>query len=125
VISEVIVTAEKRERRRAAVPAAISAFAGRVRELVDPAARLRAAAAAGRTSEVEALLKRGVAVDSPDAKGDTALMESIQADHPDAAAALVRHGASLDRRNKAGESARDMATSVDDADLDQALGLAP
>jgi hypothetical protein len=87
--------------------------------------RLRAAAAAGRTAEVEALLAQGVPVDAPDAAGETALMKSIQAGHPAAAAALRRHGASLDRRNRAGESARDMATAKADPVLDQALDLGP
>ena len=91
----------------------------------DQAAGLRAAAATGRTAEVQALLARGVPVDAPDAAGNTALMNSIRADQPAAAAILRRHGASLDRRNDAGESARDMATAKGDAALDQALGLAP
>jgi hypothetical protein len=89
------------------------------------AERLRAAAAAGRTAEVEALLDEGAPVDAADADGDTALMESIRADHPAAAAALRRHGASLDRQNRAGESARDMATTKGDAELNQAIGLGP
>ena len=91
----------------------------------DEAARLRAAAAAGRTEEIEALLARGVAVDAPDADGDTALMKSIQADRPAVAALLRSHGASLDRANHAGDSARDMATAKGDAALNQALGLEP
>ena len=91
----------------------------------DEAARLRAAAAGGRAAEVEALLAEGVPIDSPDADGQTALMKAIQADHPAAAALLRRHGASLDRKNHAGESARDMATAKGDAELDQAIGLGP
>ncbi|HZK99165.1 MAG TPA: hypothetical protein VFC47_04635, partial [Caulobacteraceae bacterium] len=90
----------------------------------DEAARLRAAAAAGRTAEMEALLTGGVPVDAPGADGETALMKSIQADHPAAAALLRRHGASLERRNHAGERARDMATAKGDAALNHALGLA-
>jgi len=89
----------------------------------DQAARLRDAAAAGRTAELAALLAKGVPVDASDADGETALMKSIQADHPAAAALLRRHGASLDRKNRAGDSARDMATEFGDAELDQALGL--
>ena len=50
-------------------------------------------------------------------------MNSIQADRPAAAAILLQHGASLDRKNRAGASARDMARATDDPDLDQALGL--
>jgi hypothetical protein len=50
-------------------------------------------------------------------------MKSIQADQPAAAALLRRHGARLDRENHAGDSAKDMATAIGDAELDQALGL--
>jgi ankyrin repeat protein len=91
----------------------------------DQAARLRAAAAAGRTSEVVDLLEQGAPVDAPDAAGDTALMKSLQADHPATAAALRRHGASLDHKNHAGESARDLATTKNDPELDRAIGLSP
>jgi hypothetical protein len=35
------------------------------------------------------------------------------------------HGASLDRKNHAGESARDMARASGDAELDQAVGSSP
>jgi hypothetical protein len=91
----------------------------------DQSARLRAAAAAGRTAEVVDLLKQGAPVDAPDAAGDTALIKSIEANHPAAAAALRRHGASLDHKNHAGESARDIATAKDDAQLNQAIGLGP
>ena len=86
-------------------------------------ARLRAAAAAGRTAEVQALLAQGVRVDAADADGDTALMQSIRADHPAAAALLRRHGASLERTNHAGQSARDLALAKPDAEIDEALGL--
>jgi ankyrin repeat protein len=91
----------------------------------DRGAALRAAAAGGRSSEVEALLTQGAPVDAPDAAGDTALMKSVQAGQPAVAALLRRHGASLDRRNHAGENARDMATRKGDPALDEALGLAP
>jgi predicted RNA-binding Zn ribbon-like protein len=124
-VTEVVVTAEKRESRRQSVPAAISAFTGRIRDAIDPGARLRAAAVAGRTKDLEDLLEHGAPVDSPDAEGDTALMKSVQADHPAAAALLRRHGASLDQKNHAGESARDMARAKGDADLNQAIGLSP
>lgn len=120
-----VVTAEKRQSRRQSVPAAVSAFTGRIRQAFDPGARLRSAAAAGRTADVEALLKRGAPVNSADAEGETALMKSVEADHPAAAAVLRRYGASLDQQNHAGESARDMATDKGDAELDQALGLSP
>jgi hypothetical protein len=89
------------------------------------AAKLRAAAAAGRTAELSALLDQGVPVDAPDADGETALMKSIQADQPAAAALLRRKGASLDRRNHEGDSARDMAAAMEDAEIDRALGLEP
>jgi hypothetical protein len=131
----VIVTAERRSSREAMVdqdasraadaaapPMAASGFATAPS---DQAARLRAAAAAGRTAEVKALLVRGVPVDAPDADGKTALMKSIQAAHPAVAALLRRHGASLDNEDNAGESARDMAAAKGDPALDQALGLAP
>jgi hypothetical protein len=91
----------------------------------DPAARLRAAAAAGRTGELAKLLDQGVPVDAADDAGDTALMKSVRADHPAAAALLRRRGASLDRTNQAGESARDLATDKADPALDRAIGIAP
>lgn len=87
------------------------------------AARLRQAAAKGRIAAVAALLERGAPVDEPDDEGETALMKSVRAKHPAAAELLRRHGASLDRKNAAGESARDLAVSIGDADLDRALGL--
>jgi hypothetical protein len=106
-------------------PAAIGRFGSSASLPSGQAARLRAAAAAGRTAEVATLLAQGVPVDAPDAEGNTALMRSIQADHPAAAALLRRRGASLDRKNHAGERARDMATAKGDAELNQALGLDP
>ena len=89
------------------------------------AERLRAAAAGGRVEEITALLAAGAAVDQPDADGETALMKAVQANRPAAAALLRRHGASLERKNRAGESARDMAAAAGDPQLKQALGLAP
>ena len=121
---EVVVTAEKREQRLQQVPLAITVFTAPQRdEAADPGAQLRAAAAAGRTSEVQALLERDAPVDAADANGDTALMKSIEADHPAAAAALRHYGASLEKKNKAGESAKDMAKAAADPALDKALGL--
>jgi hypothetical protein len=96
--------------------------------LAVPAARtdrLHAAAAAGRLAELTALLAQGTPVDAPDSEGETALMKAIQARNPAAAALLLRHGASLDRTNRAGVSARDMAASIDDPELNRALGLEP
>ena len=89
------------------------------------ATRLHAAAAAGRLAELETLLEQGTPVDALDSEGETALMKSIQARNPAAAALLRRHGAGLDRINRNGVSARDMAASIDDPDLNRALGLGP
>jgi hypothetical protein len=100
----------------------LSSFAART---FDQATRLREAAEAGQTAEVESLLDQGAPVDAPDAEGNTALIKSVQADHPAAAAALSRHGASLDHKNHAGESARDIAAAKEDAALNEALGLGP
>ncbi|HLZ75644.1 ankyrin repeat domain-containing protein [Phenylobacterium sp.] len=107
-VSEMVVTAEKRQSPRD-----------------EKAEQLRLAAEAGQADEVAALLAKGAAVDLPDEAGDTALMKSVRADHPAAAILLRRHGASLDRRNRAGESARDLAARVGDPELDRALGLKP
>lgn len=85
---------------------------------------LRSAAAAGRSTEVLALLEDGAPVDAADANGDTALMKSLRADRPEVAAILYRHGASLDRRDRSGESARDVAVRGDAA-LRRAVGLDP
>jgi ankyrin repeat protein len=87
--------------------------------------QLRAAAAAGRTIEVQELLNRQILVDVADPDGETALMKSIRADQPATAALLIQHGASLDKKNKAGFSARDLATQVNDPALNRALGLEP
>jgi hypothetical protein len=124
------VTAERRASDAtsafAAPPAALSARSESSGGLApDRPAALRAAAAAGRAADVQALLHQGVPVDAPDADGETALMKSIQADRPQVAGLLRRHGASLDRKNDAGESARDMAAAKGDAALDRALGLGP
>lgn len=99
-----------------AAPSASGAVVGS-----DAAGRLRAAAAAGRTDEVAALLAQGVPVDAPDADGETALMTSVRADQPATARLLSRHGASLDRTNKAGESAKTLAAARDDKELSKAL----
>ena len=85
--------------------------------------QLRAAAAAGRTIEVQELLDRPIPVDVADANGETALMKSIRADQPATAALLIRHGASLDKKNNAGLSARDLAADINDPALNRALGL--
>jgi hypothetical protein len=103
-VNEVAVTAEKRS---------------------DPADRLRAAAAAGRTDEIRALLATGVPIDAQDADGNTALMKSVEADQPAAAALLRRHGASVRRKNHAGQDAQDLARAAGDAELDKAVGVTP
>jgi len=116
-LSELVVTGSRippGEARRVAAPAASP---DRL------ATRLRDAAARGRTAEVSALLRRGVPVDAPDDEGETALMKAVRGNHPDAAALLRRQGASLDLRSQAGQSARDLAASIGDAELDRALGL--
>lgn len=91
----------------------------------DQAEQLRAAAEAGQADKVAALLAKGAPVDLADEAGDTALMKAVRADHPATAILLRRHGANLDRRNRAGETARDLAAAAGDAELDRALGLKP
>ena len=120
--SDMAVTAS----RIPAPPPAARAAAAASESAVSPvlkAARLRAAAAAGRIAELTSLLAEGTPVDAPDADGETALMQAIQSNRPAAAAVLRRHGADLDLENRAGESARDMATSIDDPELNRALRL--
>ncbi|MCW5759755.1 MAG: hypothetical protein KIS90_08305, partial [Phenylobacterium sp.] len=73
--------------------------------------------------DVETLLRQGAPVDAPDAQGDTALMKAIAGGHWDTAGALRRRGASLDARNRAGVSVREMVRAIGDAKLDRALGL--
>ena len=125
-VNEVVVTGARIGRRDAAAPRAALAMKSAAvmpGSAEEQAASLRAAAAQGRTREMETLLAQGVPVDAADAAGTTALMKSIQADRPTAAALLRRHGASLEQRNRSGLSARDMAAAKDDPDLDQALDL--
>jgi hypothetical protein len=120
----VVVTGSRAQRRSYAAPAPMIAGALESKA-VDGPARLREAAAAGRTADIETLLAQGVLVDAADETGETALMKSIAAGQRDAAALLRRHGASLDQKNRAGVSARDLAATKADAALDQALGLSP
>jgi ankyrin repeat protein len=87
------------------------------------AASLRAAAAAGRITELTTLLNQGAPVDTPDESGETALMKAIRAKQAAAAALLLRRGANLELKNRAGQSARDIAASVADPALNRALGL--
>lgn len=111
-VGEVVVTGARISRRAQA-------------EWASRTAGLRDAAAAGKTEEVQTLLDHGVPVDAPDSQGVTALMRSIQADHAETAALLVRSGADPDRQNGAGVSARDMAAKMNDPKLNQALDLEP
>jgi hypothetical protein len=166
-VTDVVVTAQKREQSPQRVPVAISAFTGKQRDVagikgvedlgqgpigpasdqveaangsssvselvvandkhahhhVDPGDELRAAAAAGRTSDLQRLLGRGVDIDDPGPDGDTALIEAIKADKPAAAAFLAQHGASLDAANHAGKTARGLASDARDPKLAKALGL--
>lgn len=121
--SGVVVTGQRREAKLSADTAPRTIPDRPVAGEADASARLRAAAASGRTDQVGALLAGGLAVDAPDANGDTALMLSVRGGHPATAALLRRHGAGLDVRNHAGESARDMAAELDDPRMDRALGL--
>ena len=132
-LQETVVTAQRRSARLSAVPTttvasdansldkATSLTALRLHQ----AGRLRAAAAAGRAGEVEQLLDQDTPIDASDDDGETALMKSVEADHPGVAAILRQHGASLDVKNRSGVSARDIATAKGDAELEKALGLAP
>lgn len=86
---------------------------------------LRRAAAAGRMAEVQQLLDRHVPVDAADPEGETALMKSIRAGRREIAVLLIRHGASLDKKNHAGFSARDLAAQINDPALNHALGIDP
>ena len=128
-VSEVVVTSSRMASAPAAARAPSPAPAQmKASEPASPeprAARLRAAAAAGRIVELTDLLARGAPVDAPDEDGETALMKAVRANRPAAAALLRRHGADPELKNRAGASARDMAASVGDAELDRALGLSP
>jgi len=109
-INELVVTAEKRVAPKALAP-------------VDRPQGLREAAAEGRVADLATLLALKAPVDAADEDGETALMKAVQANQPAAAAYLRRHGASLDLKNKAGASARDMARDAGDPKLDKALGI--
>jgi ankyrin repeat protein len=117
----VVVTGEKRTQATAKA----ARIAAPAPPPADPGARLRSAAALGRAADVEALLARGVAVDAPDADGETALMKAIRADKPAVAALLRRHGASLDHANHAGVSGWELAAMSNDPELARALQLEP
>lgn len=133
-VDALIVTGQKREEDIQDVPVGIPAFnreeAARNGQAAKPAAssaqavRLRRAAAHGDLAGLNAALAQGVPVDAQDSNGETALMKAIRGRRPDAAALLIRHGASLDRENRAGVSAREMAQTLGDSKMDRALGLA-
>ena len=89
----------------------------------DPAARLRLAAAQGSLAEAKTLIAHGARVDAADENGDTALISAVRENHPEIAALLRRHGASLDRHNHAGQSARGLASALANPEMDRALGL--
>ena len=91
---------------------------------LDEIEKLHAAAAAGDTAAIEALLAQGIPVDIPDADGQTALMKAIKADRLEAVRLLRRHGASISVKTKAGRSALDLAADKDDDALYEALGVA-
>jgi hypothetical protein len=116
----VVVTGSRIQRREFAAPATVMSGALASKALDGPM-RLREAATAGRTADIETLLSQGVPVDAADENGETALMKSIEAGQRDAAALLRRHGASLDQKNHAGLNARDLAAAKNDPALDQAL----
>jgi cytoskeletal protein RodZ len=128
-VEALIVTGQRREAPSSEMRAAAAAPA--MAQTAAPAppavrtARLHAAAALGRVAELTTLLAQGTPVDATDSDGDTALMRAIQSNRPEAAALLRRHGASLDRTNRNGVSARDMAALANDPELNRALGLAP
>ena len=96
-----------------------------VAPVTNGAIRLRASASAGRTDDLTALLATGVAVDEPDAAGETALMKAVQAGQSAAITLLRRNGADPDRRNRAGVSARDMATASANPAVQRAMDIAP
>jgi hypothetical protein len=121
-VSDVVIVGRRAE---AAPKSGVSAGASAGAATTTLGARLRLAAAAGRTAEVTALLAEGAPVDEADSQGETALMKSVQANRPAVAAVLRREGANLDLRNREGVSARDMAVQVDDVAINRALGLRP
>lgn len=132
-VDALIVTGQKREEEIQSAPTGMSPFSQEsMKRSRAPAAadlsdarttRLHAAATAGRLRDLKSLLAQGVPVDATDAAGETALMKAVRARKVEAAALLVGHGASLDRANRAGVSAREMAEAIDDPGLDRALGL--
>jgi len=106
-------------------PAPAAAPATSIASPSDRGDQLRAAAAAGRSDDVADLLAQGAPVDAQDVNGDTALMKSVRAGRIETAALLRRRGASLDRKNRAGLSVRDVAATLNNPRLDQAIGVKP
>ncbi len=113
------------EGRGGAAAGAFSSSDFANRTPADQADRLRAAAQTGLTAEVEMLLAGGLAVDGQDAEGNTALMLAVQAKRPAVVTILKRYSASLDLKNRAGLTVRDMAAKIADPEINRALGLAP
>lgn len=137
-VDEVVVTGSRRpsatedapvrlEQPQAAQDVAVEELVTTAHRKASPAEagarRLRDAAAEGRTRDISALLARGVPIDAVDGDGETALMKAVAAKQVDASALLRRRGASLDLKNHAGRSARDMAAALADPKLNKALGL--
>lgn len=106
-LGEIVVTASKRQLSSATVE--------RLGE------RLRVAARRGDEAEVERLLARGVPVDETDEAGETALMKSIKAKRVATVVLLRSRGASLEAKNTAGQTARDLAAAINDPELNRAL----
>jgi outer membrane protein assembly factor BamB len=66
----------------------------------DPGEALRAAAAAGKLAEVQALLDAGVPVDAPARHGNTALLFAAEKGHLDIVRLLVERGADVNARER-------------------------
>jgi outer membrane protein assembly factor BamB len=67
---------------------------------VEQGEALRAAAAAGKLAEVQALLDSGVPVDAPARHGNTALLFAAEQGHLDVARLLVERGADVNARER-------------------------
>ena len=67
------------------------------------------AAAQGHVAMIEALLGAGAEIDARDARGNTALIEAVNAGATEAAERLIDRGASIDANNAAGDSAVTLA----------------
>ena len=74
---------------------------------------------------IERLLARGVAPDEPDATGWTPLHWAASNDRREAATALMRGGAEIDKRNESGSTALFWATTPEMARLLLVHGASP